>query len=714
MSPLLAFLVAVVATDATAAPPVAVPPAKANAPGIYTAATQVAVADTFRDNTARELVLRAASRSADAAEGLASYETTMTERMRVGAQFGTRLPIRARTLYHRERVARARWSREEDWVIRWIGRREGQPVFRDLPFGIELDFAELLDLDSFAQQRLFDPTGDRIDFFEAGWILPVSTTGLGLYRFSSGDTLRIGLPPPHRSLTLVEVVVEPRARSWETVEGSLWFDAETGDLTRAIFRPSDVWNHEEQEPGDLEDVPFLLKPGIGTVKVVIIEYALFEGRWWLPWRLAATGVYEWGHGLVRWPLEIEWSMRDFTLNEVPGEEVSADPDLGSLASISIRRRNTGSPRTVYLTPRGDLSQAPELPPPLGEEPLDFTGEELRPLLDRFEQVAGVEPLGPAPSLLREALTGLRYNRIQGLNVGGARSWLLADETVRLDVDARVGLADLEPEAEVGLGRGRWKVTAYRELADAGGLGDPFGLGNSIDALLLGHDDGEYFWRTGGGIGVTWGNRTRSLSLNAFGERQGPATVHAQYSLAGDLRPNIAAEEIDAFGVAWDARAQGGDDPREGVVTGRVWGEAAGGGQPYWRALGSTSVVRGIGGHLSAAASAGLGVAALGAPVQRWLFVGGTPSLRGFEGGSFQGTGAYFVRAEIGTRGEAIRGVLLADAGWAGPRDEIFDQGPGASVGAGLSLMDGLLRLDLARGVRKGHDWRAHFYLDGLF
>ena len=233
MSPLLAFVLAL-----AAASPVAIPPAKTHTPGIRATTTQVVVADTFLDNTARELVLRAAQRSADAAAGLASYETTMTERMRVGAQFGTLLPIRARTLYHRERVARARWSRDETAVIRWIGRRKGQPVFRDLPFGIDLDFAEMLYLDEFAEQKLFDPAGDRIDFFDAGWIQPVSPTGLSLYRFSSGDTLRIGLPPPNRSLTLVEVVVEPRVRRWEAVEGSLWFDAETGDLTRAVFRPS--------------------------------------------------------------------------------------------------------------------------------------------------------------------------------------------------------------------------------------------------------------------------------------------------------------------------------------------------------------------------------------------------------------------------------------------------------------------------------------------
>jgi hypothetical protein len=677
---------------------------------------QLAPADTFRDNTARELVLRAMVRRNDAAEGLASYETTMTERMRVGIQFGSRLPMRARTLYHRERVARSRWSRDEPALVKWIGRRDGRPAFRDLPFGLDLDLAEELDLDNFVRQTLFDPSGDRIDFFDAGWIQPVSPAGLSLYRFRSGDTLRIGLPPPSRSLTLVEIAVEPRVRSWETVEGSLWFDAETGDLSRAVFRPSGVWNHQEQEPGDMADVPALVRPGIGTLEVVTIEYALFEGRWWLPWRLATRGVYDWGHGLARMPLEVEWSMRDFTVNEVPTEGLSTALEPGAALAIGIVRGNAGSPRTFYVTPRGvDLARAPELPPPLGEEPLDFTGPELRPLFESFFQATGEPPLGPPPTLRRTLAQGLRYDRVRGLSIGGERAWLLGHPAIRMNLKARLGFADhLAPSGEVEVTRHRFTAAAYRELADAGGLGDPLGLAASIDALFLGHDDGDYFWRTGGGVGVAWGGAaSRSFSLSVFGERQEPAEVHARFSLGGDPRPNISAEELNAFGVRWDARGQRGDDPRDGVLAGRVWGEAAGGGQPYWRTLGSATLTGAVLGRLAASASVTLALASLDTPVQRQLFIGGTPTLRGFEGGSFQGTGAWVTRGEVGTRGEGIRGVLFADAGWAGPRGELFDHRPGVSVGLGLSLMDGVLRFDLARGVQRGEAWRFHFYLDGL-
>jgi hypothetical protein len=372
---------------------------------------------------------------------------------------------------------------------------------------------------------------------------------------------------------------------------------------------------------------------------------------------------------------------------------------------------------IYVTPRGvDLTRAPELPPPLGEEPLDFTGEEFRPLLDGFSRAVGEEPLGPHPSFRRTVLSGLRYERVRGLSVGGERSWLLDQRSVRLTLKARLGLAEPPmPSGEVEIARGIWALAVYRELADAGGLVDPLGLATSLNALLLGQDDGDYFWRTGGRVQATWGNPGRqSLTLAAFGERQESADVHARFSLGGDLRPNITAQRLDAFGLAWDARLQRGDDPRGGVITGRLRGEGAEGSTPYWRALATTSVVGGIGGIASVALSGTLGLASADAPLQRWFFLGGSHSLRAFQGGSFRGTGAWLARAEVGTWGEAVRGVLFADAGWAGPKDELSDHRPGVSAGLGLSLADGLLRLDLARGIKRGRSWRLHFYLDGLF
>jgi hypothetical protein len=37
----------------------------------------------------------------------------------------------------------------------------------------------------------------------------------------------------------------------------------------------------------------------------------------------------------------------------------------------------------------------------------------------------------------------------------------------------------------------------------------------------------------------------------------------------------------------------------------------------------------------------------------------------------------------------------------------------ASAGAGFSVLDGIIRLDLARGLQGPRSWRLDFYLDGL-
>jgi hypothetical protein len=80
------------------------------------------------------------------------------------------------------------------------------------------------------------------------------------------------------------------------------------------------------------------------------------------------------------------------------------------------------------------------------------------------------------------------------------------------------------------------------------------------------------------------------------------------------------------------------------------------------------------------------------------------------------TGTSLLRA----RGELARHfafgavALFADAGWAGDRAAV-EIGDGlASIGLGLSLVDGLIRLDGAWGLRgPGRDFRMELYLDGI-
>ena len=63
----------------------------------------------------------------------------------------------------------------------------------------------------------------------------------------------------------------------------------------------------------------------------------------------------------------------------------------------------------------------------------------------------------------------------------------------------------------------------------------------------------------------------------------------------------------------------------------------------------------------------------------------------------------------------LKPLVFYDAGWAGARDA-WSQSRGniRGAGAGLSFMDGLVRVDLARGVDPRTVWRAHLYVEATF
>ncbi|MND06709.1 hypothetical protein D3C83_282380 [compost metagenome] len=65
--------------------------------------------------------------------------------------------------------------------------------------------------------------------------------------------------------------------------------------------------------------------------------------------------------------------------------------------------------------------------------------------------------------------------------------------------------------------------------------------------------------------------------------------------------------------------------------------------------------------------------------------------------------------------QGTRPVIFGDLGWTGSRDEFHKVGlPMSGVGVGASLLDGLLRFDISRGLNPVKQWRFDFYLDAIF
>jgi hypothetical protein len=68
------------------------------------------------------------------------------------------------------------------------------------------------------------------------------------------------------------------------------------------------------------------------------------------------------------------------------------------------------------------------------------------------------------------------------------------------------------------------------------------------------------------------------------------------------------------------------------------------------------------------------------------------------------------RAELGTRSGIIRPVTFFDIGWAGSRDAIGRTQPQRGTGIGLSLLEGIFRIDFSRGLYPNKRWRTDVYL----
>src|SRR5947199_34973 len=93
------------------------------------------------------------------------------------------------------------------------------------------------------------------------------------------------------------------------------------------------------------------------------------------------------------------------------------------------------------------------------------------------------------------------------------------------------------------------------------------IGNSLGALILGRDDGDYFRATGAEVTVVPAvTLARRFSIRLYAERQRRAFKRTDFSLPHafdqqDLfRPNVMADSADQLGAVLAFRAQRGMDP----------------------------------------------------------------------------------------------------------------------------------------------------------
>ncbi|UCG76572.1 MAG: BamA/TamA family outer membrane protein [Gemmatimonadota bacterium] len=750
MSTTSGWLIAIAAAASVPAQPAYPPVAALGA----TQDTVVTAEDAYHDEEARRLIGRARKARGRADTTLHSFEVTWRERAYIGLD--AQRQRRERLLLRQERAARVHWRQGNQRTVRWLGIRQ-QAAFGRMEEDPDLTFSFL------------DPSSDRLFLGDAWAIHPLADTAGAHYRYRSGDTLRISVAGLDRTVSVLEVLVEPREARFDQVAASLWFDEETAQLVRAVYRPARDFNLERDQPEDAGEVPRFLKPIRFATDWAVVEYGLQELEWWLPNRIAFKGRGRIADAAA-FPLEVEWSFDGYALNVPetldPGEEVPSGwrrivlrgdsaqdqwrqrrrarreerndraGQAGELDAVVVgpdtavaadSASNAGS-AVIILPPREILESSDELPEPIGTGAPLLSPAEIRAARDRLASIA-LPPDIPGRPRLIGPLSLTRYNRVEALGLGLGLSVPTGAHTA-LRVTGRFGVADLEPKGELRFGRVTERseigIAVYRRLAPTGDWGNPLGLANSLNALLFGADDGQYFRATGFELAAGRAFGTFRLDGRLFAERQRGVEKNTDFSLANliggsDFQPVIPADSADIFGISARLRAWNSAESAGPRISGTVWGELGGGDFDYGRVAGSAAAVLPLGTRFATAVEAGAGISGGGLPIQRLYYLGGPYTVRGYETGALRGEHFWLGRLEIAALlgrvdrygpARAVRLVGFFDAGWAG--DGFSTEGHALAVGGGVSLLDGLLRIDLAKGLDAIGLWRLYVYGDGLF
>ncbi len=723
----------------------------------HVALTPELLATAFKDPRARSLLDRARAARLTQDSALRAYDATTYERLSVGSKITTF--GRDRLLLRTERATRIKWERGKGAVVDVTGERSALPMFKgagDAEVNVGSGSVPIPYYPG--RETLWIGSGvAKADADAGGMIHPLGNGAEAYYTYASGDSVTFQLPGGKRILVR-ELRVQPRKSSWNLVVGSLWFDVATGQLVRGVYRmaePMNVMSVAKTEDGEdpEKDIPGWIKPMIlpmtGGIDVMTVDYGLYEGQFWLPRMQTAEGKAR--AGIMRFPFELRSRFDYASVNanvDVPTIQVSVADTARGVQARAARRasraqrdsacangaayretRTTARENSVDLLIRvpcdtASLATSATLPRSIYDTPDSLFGDK-----DIDALVAGALSLqrqaggaGWAPPVVQYGLPLSRYNRVEGFSTG-----------VRVEEDigngysghvlARLG-TDLSPNAELGVsrtnGRETYSANIYRRLNSANDWErDPFSLSSSLSALLFGHDDGVYYRSWGGElIHEQQGGLLDSWRL--FGEQEFNASVKSHFSLVGKLSGgyfpnNIAVTKGAVVGLALRKRGSFGDDPDGLRAFSDVRIEGAAGTFDYTRGMADLTVTHPLAGALDGSLTVSGGTSGGRVPTQRLWYLGGTSTVRGQDVGVAVGDAYWLTRAELGMGTAFARPVIFGDLGWAGDRRN-WNQGvvPVSGAGVGASFMDGLVRMDLAKGIRPRGGLRASLYLDSRF
>jgi hypothetical protein len=736
----------------------------------------------FRTPLARALLERARVARLEQDSALKSYDATAY--LRISAGMGFARIGRDRLIFRHENATRVQWHRDVGAWIDVKGARTAIPVAPPEEVDNEheemVTDSDMTPLPYYpGQEPLLSLNGTgavKTQVDERDMVHPIAEGAEAYYTYDAGDSVTFRLPDG-RTISLRELRVRPRESKWNVAVGSLWFDTRSGQLVRAAYRlavPMDIWAIvKEEDPDDYEEIPVWVRPLVSPlraqVSAVAVEYGLYQGRFWLP-RLRSVEAHAQA-SFMRVPVRFEQSYRYASVNGIDSlpriaiAESTQPPDTltgdareqwrdsvraerrerrralrDSIAAglreaespcdstgmrISTQMREGSGVRVAVRVPCDlrTLATSPELPKSIFDDGEEIFGSAERDALIKEALAMGAQPpfaLGRIPPTIKWGLAFTRFNRVEGFSTGALLDQPLgAGYTASLL--ARLGHADLEPNAEITLARTNLsrvvRGRAYNRLVSANDWGNPLSFGSSVSAFLFGRDEGFYYRASGVDLEVVQ-EQGAGLSFRLFAEQNRPAAVENGFSLGPGFIPNIVAQSAGFAGIAARLSHAKGLDPNGFRVFTDLRLEGAtsdSASTSYGRGALDLTLTQGIG-RVAAGLTVSAGTSLGAVPPQRRWYLGGAHTVRGQRADTAQSGNAYWLgRVELGAALQPVRPIVFGDIGWVGDRDHMREVGrPLSGIGIGASLMDGLIRGDLSRGIHPRERFRFDLYLEARF
>jgi hypothetical protein len=715
--------------------------------------TPAVLASAFKDSRARDLLLQARNARLIQDSTLTGYDANAYERISVG--MGFKRIGRDRLLMRAERATHVMWQRDKGALVEVKGQRSAFPMMEGMGDG-DVNLCCGGDIPySPGRETLWIGSGlAKADVSEDEIIHPLAAGAEAYYTYASGDSVSFQLPGGQR-IELRELLIRPRQPKWNVAVGSLWFDVSTAHLVRAVYRMAqemDIMAVAKETSEDTknpeDDIPRWVKPMITPMKAMVsaitVEYGLHEGRFWLPRAQTIEGDAQ--VSFMHIPFKLE---QRFTYASVNGTDpmpdltiAVADTARDSVSRAARRERRSSEckngaerVRTQYrsneslrirvVTPCDSvaLAHSPELPKSIYDDGEAVFGSAERDALVSEALTLGAQPeFAPQHVDISYGLPYTRFNRIEGLSTA-----IAADEVLGGGYSAhalfRLGAADFSPNGELSLdrtdGRRNVGVGVYRRLVASNDWGDPLGFSSSLSALFFGRDEGFYY--------RTWGAELKGQkdyglinTWRLFAEQQFNATVQTEFSIAhpsgvkGNLT-NIDAVNGKIVGLAIGHHSSLGLDPHGFRALTDIKLEGATGTFDYSRGSVQTTLSHGLGRAVDGALTLGAGTSGGQLPIQKQFFLGGIQTVRGQRAGAAIGDSFWMTSAELGTGWPGFRKIVFGDLGWAGSRTNFSHPGrPLSGAGVGASFMDGLVRIDVAKGIYPEKSVRANLYVEARF